>query len=137
MIPHTGLPKKESAAAHKEANKVGALLHVLTATSGHFYFENHHFENQLFLFASSSKLSNYADDNTLYTSGYNLEEVKEVLLNDLNKVTEWFFENYMVLNAGKCHFMCLGKNTENETFIFKDTIMNNSKEKKTRSYYRK
>ena len=36
----------------------------------------------------------------------------------------------MVVNAGKCHFMCLGKNTENETFIFKDTIMNNSKEKK-------
>ena len=36
----------------------------------------------------------------------------------------------MVLNTGKCHFMCLGKNTENEIFIFKDTIMNNSKEEK-------
>ena len=59
-----------------------------------------------------------------------MEEAKEVLLNDLNKVTEWFFENYMVLNAGKCHFMCLGKNTENETFIFKDAIMNNSKGEK-------
>ena len=46
--------------------------------------------------ASSSKLSNYADDNVLYGSGYNLEEVKEVLLNGLNKVTEWFFESYMV-----------------------------------------
>ena len=88
------------------------------------------FVNYPFLFVSSSNLSNYADDNTLYTSGYNLKEVKEVLLNDLNKVTEWFFENYMVLNAGKCHFMCLGKNTENEAFTFKDTIMNNSKEEK-------
>ena len=88
------------------------------------------FVNDLFLFVSSFKLSNYAGDNTLYTFGYNLEEVKEVLLNDLNKVTEWFFENYMVLNAGKCHFMCLGKNTENETFIFKDTIMSNSEEEK-------
>ena len=56
--------------------------------------------------------------------------MKEVLLNDLNKVTGWFFENYLVLNAGKCHFICLGINTENETFIFKDTIMNNSKEEK-------
>ena len=88
------------------------------------------FVNDLFLSVSSSNLSNYADDNTLFISGYNLKEVKEVLLNDLNKVTEWFFENYMVLNAGKCHFMCLGKNTENETFTFKDTIMNNSKEEK-------
>ena len=84
------------------------------------------FVNDLFLFVSSSNLSNYADDNTFYTSGYNLK----VLLNDLNKVTEWFLENYMVLNAGKCHFMCLGKNTENETFSVKDTIMNNSKEEK-------
>ena len=53
-----------------------------------------------------------------------------MLLNDFNIVTEWFFENYMVLNTGKCHFTCLGKNTENETFTFKDTIMNNSKEEK-------
>ena len=36
----------------------------------------------------------------------------------------------MALNAEKCHFMCLGKNTENETLIFKDTIMNNSKQEK-------
>ena len=84
------------------------------------------FVNDLFLFVSRSNLSNYADGNTLETSGYNLKEIKEVLLNDLNKVTEWFFENYLVLNTRKCHFMCLG----NETFIFKDTIMNNSKEEK-------
>ena len=34
------------------------------------------------------------------------------------------------LHDSKCHFMCLGKNTKNETFTFKDTIMNNSKEEK-------
>ena len=27
-------------------------------------------------------------------------------------------------------FMCHGKNTENETFVFKDIIINNSKEEK-------
>ena len=69
------------------------------------------FVNDLFLFVPSSKLSNDSDDNTLFAFGYNLEEVKEVLLNDLNKVTEWFFENYMVLNAGKRYSMCLGKDT--------------------------
>ena len=30
----------------------------------------------------------------------------------------------------KCHFMYHGKNTENETFVFKDIITNNSKEEK-------
>ena len=70
------------------------------------------FVNYPFLFVSSSNLSNYADDNTLYTSGYNLKEAKEVLLNDLNKVTEWFFQwkNHSVtLNTGKCHPCALGK----------------------------
>ena len=36
----------------------------------------------------------------------------------------------MVLNAGKCHSMCLGKNTENETFLFHNIPMKNSKEQK-------
>ena len=36
----------------------------------------------------------------------------------------------MVPFAGKCHFVSLGKNKENETFSFKDTIENNSKEEK-------
>ena len=50
------------------------------------------FVNDLSLFVPSSKLNNYADENTIYASGYNLEEVKEALLNDLNKVIEWFHE---------------------------------------------
>ena len=32
----------------------------------------------------------------------------------------------MVLNADKWHFMCFGKDTENETFIFINFIFNNS-----------
>ena len=37
------------------------------------------FINELFLFVSKSHLSNYAKDNTWYTFGYNLEEIKNVL----------------------------------------------------------
>ena len=36
----------------------------------------------------------------------------------------------MVLNADKCHFMCLGKDTENETFIFNNFIFSNNNEEK-------
>ena len=36
----------------------------------------------------------------------------------------------MVLNSGKCHFMCLGQNTVNETFVFDNIEMKNSKEEK-------
>ena len=34
----------------------------------------------------------------------------------------------MVLNSKKCHFMCIGKDRENETFTFKDVCYKSSKE---------
>ena len=36
----------------------------------------------------------------------------------------------MVINADICHFMCLGKGTKNETYIFNNFIFNNSNEEK-------
>ena len=44
---------------------------------GPLLFNN--FVNDLFLFVSNSYLSNYADDNTLYAFGHNLEEIKNTL----------------------------------------------------------
>ena len=37
------------------------------------------FLNNLFLFVENSDLSNYADENTLYSSGNDLEKVKQTL----------------------------------------------------------
>ena len=88
------------------------------------------FLNDLFLFISNSSLSNYADDNTLYTFGDNLKKIKDNLRNSFDTMHKWFYENYKVLNAGKCHFMCLGNNTEDETFLFHSFLMENSKEQK-------
>ena len=88
------------------------------------------FINDLFLFVSNSYLGNYADGNTLYVFGYNLEEIKNTLRFDSDLVSKLFEENYMVLNADKCYFMCYGKNTENQTFIFNNLIFNNSNEEK-------
>ena len=88
------------------------------------------FLNDLFLFVENSDLSNYADDNTLHSCGNSLEEVKQTLWVDFQIVTKWFYKNYMVLNSGKCHFMCLGKNTENKTYFFNNTEMKNSSEEK-------
>ena len=63
------------------------------------------FLNDLFLFVENSDLSNYADDNTLYSSGNDLEKVKQTLRQDFEIVARWFYENYMVLNSGICHFV--------------------------------
>ena len=59
-----------------------------------------------------------------------MEEVKQTLRGDFQIVTKWFYENYMILNSGKCHFMCLVKNTENETYLFNNTEIKNSSEEK-------
>ena len=37
---------------------------------------------------------------------------------------------YMVLNAGKCHFMCLGNNTETKIFLFNNILMEYSNKSK-------
>ena len=47
---------------------------------------------------------------------------------DFDAVTKWFYENDMTLNAGKCHLMCLRKDTGNETFNFKGSVMKNRKD---------
>ena len=44
------------------------------------------FLNDLFLFVENSNLSNYADDNILYSYGNDLEKVKQTLRQDL---TPW------------------------------------------------
>ena len=49
------------------------------------------FVNDLFLFVSSSNLSNNVDDNILYAAGLNLEEVKNCLITGFDEVTKWLF----------------------------------------------
>ena len=85
------------------------------------------FINDLFLLDSNSYLGNYSDKKTLDVFGFNLEEVKNVLRAEFNEVTRWFYENYMTLNASKCHFLCFRKYTANEISIFKNSVMKNSK----------
>ena len=67
------------------------------------------FINDLIFFIEQCTLSNYADDNNLSISGEDKELIKSMLSSDFMIVENWFFENYMILNPGKCHFMCLAK----------------------------
>ena len=47
---------------------------------------------QVIPFVSNSYSSSYADDNTLYAFGYNLEEIKNTLRFDFDLVSKWFEE---------------------------------------------
>ena len=58
-----------------------------------------------------------------------MEEIKQIIHCDFEKVAKWFYESYMMLNQGKCHIMYLERNTENKAFVFKNRNIKNSEEK--------
>ena len=74
-------------------------------------------------------LSHYADDNNLFVIGKNKEVIKSFLLLYFEIVNNRFYENLMILNPEKCHYMCLGKNlADNEVLNFNNLIIKRSKE---------
>ena len=62
-------------------------------------------------------LSNYANDNNLSISGENKEVIKSMLLSGLVIVESQCFQNCMILNPGKCYFMCIGKNVSDSELL--------------------
>ena len=70
------------------------------------------FINDLFLFIRKSGICNFADDNTLYSVGKNIENVISDLKTDLVGVMEWFKINSLKANPGKFQFMVLGNKDE-------------------------
>ena len=45
------------------------------------------------------------------------------LRRDFAIISEWFYENYMILNPDKCHFLTLGFNKPFPDFSFDNTII--------------
>ena len=86
------------------------------------------FKNDSVLFLSETLLSNYADDNNLYSIGKDLDVIKNMIRKDFRALTEWFSKNDMVLNKKKCHYVSIGRNTENDEFEFDNLLLENSKE---------
>ena len=73
------------------------------------------FLNDIFFFLKDANLGNYADDSTLYVYDKNLETVICNRRQEFSILSNWFYDNYVVLNPGKCHFMLFGVK-ENEQF---------------------
>ena len=55
-----------------------------------------------------SEICSFADNNTLYSCGHDLQEIVINLENDLCKILEWLKINRMVANAKKFQLMFLG-----------------------------
>ena len=66
----------------------------------------------------------------MYSSDKNANIVIGRLRHDFVIISEWFYENYIVLNADKCHFLTVGFNEPFSVFSFNDTTVENASEEK-------
>ena len=68
--------------------------------------------------------------NTLYTYSRNFHQNQEYLKKDFEILENWFYDNYMVLNPGKCEFMGFEKNSKNEIFTYHEIRLQKATTKK-------
>ena len=73
--------------------------------------------NDKFLFPDNVCLSNYADDTTLYSIGENHNTNRNILNKNCLSLQKCFYDNYVVLNSGKCCYMSFGTNPDKSDFI--------------------
>ena len=55
--------------------------------------------------------------------------MNQMLLSDFRAVDDWFYENFMISNPGKHHFISIGKDTHDEdVFYYYNLTLKNSNE---------
>ena len=68
--------------------------------------------NDLFFEVDDTSICNFADDTTPHASGDVLKDVMIQLEHDSNTLLDWFRDNFMTLNEGKCHLLVCGHKHE-------------------------
>ena len=88
------------------------------------------FLNDIFMFISKCNLCNYADDNTLYSTGKNLNRIRRNLEMEFMILHQWFHENHMTLNPGKYHYMVIGSRDLSHEIMLNNNKITSSNEEK-------
>ena len=76
-------------------------------------------------------ICNYADDTKLHTCDKNLRDITHRLEDDCSVALKWFSDNFMKLNADKCHLLVLGQSSDDPVTvrIRNFEVVNSSEEK--------
>ena len=75
------------------------------------------FINDIFLIIEQSDICNFADDNTLYSRGERLTEIKENLVSETKSILNWFRLNYLKASPGKFQFLILGDKSHHKHIL--------------------
>ena len=66
----------------------------------------------------------------MYSSEKNANIVISRLRHDFEIISEWFYENYMILSTDKCHFLTVSFNEPFPDFSFSNTTIQHVTEEK-------
>ena len=88
------------------------------------------FLNDIFMFISKCSLCDYADNNTLYSTGKDLNRIRRNLEMEFMILHQWFHENHMTLNQGKCHYMVIGSRDLSHKIMLNNNKLASSTEEK-------
>ena len=89
------------------------------------------FINNNFLFLRKCELVNYADDSTMYALDKRVSTIIDSLSHESTILSKCFYNNFIVLNPGKCSFMLLGVDDSLQTnLVSGDEILKNTKQEK-------
>ena len=82
------------------------------------------------MFISKCNLCNYADDSTLYSTVKDLNRIRRNLETKFMILHQWFHENQMTLNPGKCHYMTIGSRDLSHEIMLNNNKITSSNEEK-------
>ena len=82
------------------------------------------------MFISKCNLCSYTDGNTLHSTGKDLNRIRGNLEMDFTILHQWFYENRMTLNLGKCHYMVISNRDPSHEIMLNNNKINSSNEEK-------
>ena len=68
--------------------------------------------NDIFYFVNKCNIANYADDTTPYSEDTTIDALLNSLETDTDTLVKWFSDNYLQLNAKKCHLLVTKHNKD-------------------------
>ena len=78
--------------------------------------------NDIFFFVKECDIANYADDNTLYTTGSKIDTLLQNIYTDTCLLSKWFKGNFLQMNADKCHLL-ISKCDKDVSIILENEII--------------
>ena len=78
--------------------------------------------NDIFFFLTECDIANYADDNTPYATDAKISNLLQKLYKDTSLLSRWFKNNFLQMNADKCHLL-ISKRDKDISIILENEII--------------